>query len=130
MNAKITPDIKATEYLANERTFLAWIRTSISIMSLGFVVAKFSVWMRELVVRLDPGASVPSAGMSMPIGVTMMAFGGLLALLVAWHYHAVNKAIERGNFRAKLSLVIIVTFAIVLLAIVMIASMLLTSEHL
>lgn len=130
MNAELTPDKKATEYLANERTFLAWIRTSISIMSLGFVVAKFSVWMRELVVRFDPGTPVPSAGMSMPIGVTMMAFGGLLALIAGWHYHAVNKAIERGSFHAKLGLVAIVTFAIVLLAVVMIASMLLTSEHL
>jgi hypothetical protein len=42
----------------------------------------------------------------------------------------VNKAIERGHVRAKLGLVLIVTFAIALLAIVMIASMLLTSEHL
>jgi putative membrane protein len=58
MDTQITPDKKATEYLANERTYLAWIRTSISIMSLGFVVAKFSVWMRELVVRLDPGTPV------------------------------------------------------------------------
>jgi putative membrane protein len=99
-------------------------------MSLGFVVAKFSVWMRELVVRLAPGSPVPGAGMSMPIGVTMMAFGGMLTLIAAWHYHDVNKAIERGEVRAKLGLVLIVTFAIALLAVVMIASMLLTSEHL
>lgn len=33
-----------TEYLANERTFLAWVRTSIAVLSLGFVIAKFSVW--------------------------------------------------------------------------------------
>ena len=44
-------DKKATEYLANERTFLAWIRMSIAIISLGFVIAKFDVWLRELAMR-------------------------------------------------------------------------------
>ena len=42
----IAEEKRATEYLANERTFLAWIRTSIAIISLGFVVAKCSLWLR------------------------------------------------------------------------------------
>ncbi|MEJ7675592.1 MAG: DUF202 domain-containing protein [Chitinophagaceae bacterium] len=33
----------ARDHLANERTFLSWIRTSISIMALGLAVVKFSV---------------------------------------------------------------------------------------
>ena len=45
---------RATAYLANERTFLAWIRTSIAIISLGFVVAKFSLWLRKLAAQLHP----------------------------------------------------------------------------
>jgi putative membrane protein len=32
----------ANDHLANERTFLAWIRTGIGIMGFGFVVVKFS----------------------------------------------------------------------------------------
>jgi putative membrane protein len=130
MGMNISNDRKATEYLANERTYLAWIRTGIAVISLGFVVAKFSVWMRELAIRIDPKISVPSAGMSMPIGVSMMAFGGFLALMAAWHYHRVNKAIERGDVRANHGLVLIVTFAIVLLAVIMIGNMLLTAEQL
>jgi hypothetical protein len=35
-------------HLANERTFLAWIRTSISIIVFSFVVAKFGITLREL----------------------------------------------------------------------------------
>ena len=34
-------------YLASERTFLAWIRTSISLMGFGFVIARFALWTRE-----------------------------------------------------------------------------------
>jgi len=31
-------------YLAEERTFLAWIRTGISLMGFGFVVARFGIF--------------------------------------------------------------------------------------
>ncbi len=34
---------KAREHLADERIFLAWVRTGIAVMSLGFVVAKFGL---------------------------------------------------------------------------------------
>ena len=33
----------ATEYLANERTFLAWVRTGIAVITLGFALAKVRV---------------------------------------------------------------------------------------
>lgn len=38
---KIPSDKLTTEYLAAERTFLAWVRTSIAVITLGFVVARF-----------------------------------------------------------------------------------------
>jgi putative membrane protein len=129
MTANIHDDKKATEYLANERTFLAWVRTSISIISLGFVVAKFGVWLRELALRLAPQAPMYSTGLSLPIGVAMMSLGGILAALAAWHYHLVNLAIERGEVRASRGLVIAVTAAIILMAGLMIAYILFTETH-
>jgi putative membrane protein len=130
MNLKIAEDKKATEYLANERTFLAWIRTSIAVISLGFVVAKFGVWMRELATRLDPQQPVRSTGMSLPMGVAMMALGGVLSVLAALHYHIVNLSIERGEVKANRGLIVIVTGAVALLAAMMIVYMLLTAESL
>ena len=130
MKAKISDDKKAAEYLANERTFLAWIRTSIAVMSLGFVVAKFDVWLRELATRIEPQIPLHSTGISLPMGITMMAFGGLLAVLAAWHYHIVNLAIERGEVKANRALVVTVTFAVALLAAMMIGYLLLTVRHL
>jgi putative membrane protein len=126
----LTEDKKATEYLANERTFLAWIRTSIAIISLGFVVAKFGVWLRELAARLAPQTPIPSTGFSLPMGVAMMALGGALAVLAAWHYHLVNRAIDRGEVRANRGLIVAVTVGVALLAVMMIAYLLLTVEHL
>jgi len=120
---------RATEYLANERTFLAWIRTSLAIISLGFVVAKFSLWLRELAVQLAPHIQTSQTGASMPIGVTMMALGGVLAVLAAWRYHVVNRAIEHGNVSADRGLVILVTVMVALLCAAMIVYMLLTAQH-
>jgi putative membrane protein len=126
----VPEDRLATEFLANERTFLAWIRTSIAIVSLGFVVAKFGVWLRELAVRLDPKIQVHSTGVSLWMGVAMMALGGALAVLAVWRYHIVNLAIERGNVTADRGLIVIVTAAVVLLAGTMILYMLLTMDRL
>ena len=37
-----------SDYLAAERTFLAWIRTGLALMGFGFVVARFGLFLRML----------------------------------------------------------------------------------
>lgn len=125
MRHKVPDEHKATEYLANERTFLAWVRTSISVMTLGFVVAKFGVWLRELALRLSPGTPVHSTGLSQPIGISMMALGGLLIIFAAWHYHMVNLSIVQGEVKPNRNLILIITGSVALLSVVMIVYMLL-----
>lgn len=118
--AEIPDDRKATEHLANERTFLAWVRTSIAIMSLGFVVAKFGLWLRELGATLSPHP-IRGSGLSGPIGMAMIAFGGLLALLAAWRFNAVNRQIDRGKVSVDHGLVALIAVAMTALAVVMVA---------
>ena len=129
MNTPLPDHHKCTEHLAVERTFLAWVRTSIAIISLGFVVAKFGVWLRELASRLDPQLQAHSTGMSLPMGIGMMAFGGILTVL-AWHCHIVHQAIERGEVWGNRSMVVTVTAGVALLAVLMIVYMLLTAKSL
>ena len=126
-HATIDESKRATEYLANERTFLAWIRTSVAVVSLGFVLARFSVWLRELAMQRAPQLQVQRAGISLPIGVGMMILGGLLAVLAAWRYHVVNRDIERGKVSADRGLVILVTAMVALLSGAMIVLVLLTA---
>jgi putative membrane protein len=128
-HATIDETKRATEYLANERTFLAWIRTSVAVVSLGFVIARFSVWLRELAVHREPQAQAQRVEISLPIGVAMMTLGGLLAVLAAWRYHVVNREIERGKVSADRGLVILVTVMVALLSGAMIALVLLTAEQ-
>ena len=130
MSTPLPDPQKTTEHLAVERNFLAWVRTSIAVISLGFVVAKFGVWLREIGAQLNPQMQVHSTGMSLPIGIGMMAFNGILTVLAAYHCHVVHQAIERGEVRANRVLVVTVTAGVALLVLVMISSMLLTAKNL
>ena len=42
--------------MANERTYLAWVRTGIAVMALGFVVAKFGI-----IIAVDDGSKSPDS---------------------------------------------------------------------
>lgn len=116
-----------SELLAAERTFLAWVRTSLAVVTLGFVVAKFGLWLRELALQLKPGAAVPTTHSSVPIGIGLMAFGALLTIFAAWHFHIVCRAIERGEVATNRPLVVAVTAIVTIFAAVMIVYMLRTA---
>jgi putative membrane protein len=111
---------RGSEYLANERTFLAWIRTSVAVISLGFLVDRFGLFLREL----ESAEKIPTHHSyvlsSFLVGDFMMGLGAILAMLAAWRYHAVNASIERGEAKADRSLIIAVTVLVVLLAVAMI----------
>lgn len=46
-----------TDHAANERTFLAWIRTGIAVIAFGFVVEKFNLFLIVLAGTVSPTAS-------------------------------------------------------------------------
>ena len=64
-----------TDHLANERTFLAWIRTSIAIMAFGFVVVKFALFVKQITRILGEGhndITLPNRGYSALIGIALV----------------------------------------------------------
>jgi uncharacterized membrane protein YidH (DUF202 family) len=94
-HASIDETKRASECLANERTFLAWIRTSVAVVSLGFVLARFGVWLRELAVHREPQVQTHRPGISLPMGVAMMTLGGLLTILAAWSTKGMSQTPRR-----------------------------------
>ncbi|HUJ09740.1 MAG TPA: DUF202 domain-containing protein [Verrucomicrobiae bacterium] len=125
-HARVPEEKRATEYLANERTFLAWIRTSIAVIGAGFVISRFAFWLRESEPS-QRALPLPSHK-SIIVGVALMALGALLAILAVWRYHVVNRCIDEGRVKADRGLVILVTVFVVLLATGMILFSLLATE--
>jgi putative membrane protein len=48
------------EHQANERTFLAWLRTSIALIGFGFAIARFGLFLRELQTSVTSKTSQPT----------------------------------------------------------------------
>ena len=73
-------------YFAEERTFLAWIRTGLGLMGVGFAVARFGLFLRQLqateMARTAAASAVPvhGTGYSVYAGVGLVALGVLVNL--------------------------------------------------
>ncbi len=82
-----TADVRTGEYLvyfAAERTLFAWIRTSLALMALGFVIDRFGLVVRSMAPQL--GKSVQSSAMSFLAGAGLVVAGALMALVAAVRY--------------------------------------------
>ena len=88
---------RATDHLANERTFLAWIRSALALLGLGFVVAKFGFWLRQIAL-LESHHSASGSGGSLVIGLGLLAFGALTAGVGLLRYRTARHALEAGTF--------------------------------
>ncbi len=69
----LNTDADPRVYFAAERTLLAWIRTGMTIMAFGFVVARFGLFLRLL--RAEDGQSVPNGGISPYLGAALVIIG-------------------------------------------------------
>ncbi|HEY4362151.1 MAG TPA: DUF202 domain-containing protein [Bryobacteraceae bacterium] len=92
---------RARDHLANERTFLAWVRTGISIVVFGFAIGRFAIAIRqflELQGRTS-GAERQTAGLSVWFGTAAIVAGVLLTLAGLFRYHQTRRQLEEGNFQ-------------------------------
>ncbi len=91
-------DVRPSDTLANERTFLAYIRTALAFVAFGFVIARFALFSREISVVAH--IHVPYAGSSKVFGIAMAVVGALLAVLGGLRYTATDRAMRAGGSRA------------------------------
>jgi putative membrane protein len=85
-----------SDYLAAERTFLAWIRTGLALMGFGFVVARFGLFLQQVQVLR---AVVPrhSYGLSLWFGTALIAAGVVLTVVAAIHHFNLVRRLDSGE---------------------------------
>jgi putative membrane protein len=84
-------------FFAAERTFLAWIRTGLGLMGVGFAVARFGLFLREF-RSSQSKVPVPSSGLSEWSGVALVALGVLVTLSATFRHFQVVRELSAGRW--------------------------------
>jgi putative membrane protein len=87
---------RARDHLANERTFLAWVRTGIATIIFGFAIGRFSIALREF-MNLQGRASATS-GITAWFGVISIIGGVLLIVAGLTRYRKTRIQIDTDTF--------------------------------
>lgn len=108
------------EHQANERTFLAWVRTSITLISFGFVIARFGLFLCSLGLMLGEGRiAVPGWLNSQTEGALLLVAGISCLLIGTWRYDRAFLQIEAGDYRPGRRWAWIFTFGLIVLGVLL-----------
>jgi putative membrane protein len=91
---KEMPAADLRDYLAQERTFLAWVRTGIALMAFGLVTAQFQLFADQPDITQHAGGR---HGPSLWFGTALIAIGVTVHLVSAWRYVRLVGELSRGQ---------------------------------
>lgn len=107
------PSTKVTDHLANERTYLAWVRTSIALMGFGVVIARLRLVIVELAVKSGP--RMPGGNRSTWLGLAFAIVGLVTLVLATLSYNRTRRAIDSGEYEPLGTSLMVVSLVIFLL---------------
>lgn len=126
---KITKIDRQREHQANERTFLAWLRTSIALIGFGFAIARFGLFLRQLHAEISQQEPLVNPLLnSENLGIALVIFGIIAIALAAWRYNQVFWQIERGDYQPNQLGVWIITGVVITLGLLSIPLLLLKNQ--
>lgn len=95
------PEAAVRDHLANERTMLAWQRTALGVVAIGFLVDRFALG--------DAGPTLAGT----VLGVTLVVMGGAVALVGAARFVRTERQIDTGSYRPSVAAHLVMTAAVV-----------------
>ncbi len=99
---------RVRDHLANERTYLAWMRTAIALMGFGVVIVR---------VRIIQPSPTHSPGSGWKLGLVFSLTGLVMVLISSQHYFAVRHSIDEDTYEPPDRWVILSSFVVMLLGI-------------
>lgn len=111
-------------HMANERTFLAWIRTAIGIMAFGFVLEKFALFTQQMALLMGQqnisNVFIPSHAYSSVIGISLVALGTVMGAISFIRFRKVQKQIDTETWHSSYTLDAVLTFFVVVIGIMLV----------
>ena len=84
-----------SDHAANERTFLAWVRTAIAVMAFGFLVERFDLFLQIAAPSLaDRALSLPGQRFGNVAGLTLIVVGTAMVAVAAIRFVRTAKEID------------------------------------
>ena len=117
---------RARDHLANERTFLAWVRTGAAIVVFGFAIGRFAIAMRQL--ASFSGHPVRTSGLSVWMGAGSIGAGVMLVVAGLLRYRKTRAQLDSGTFTPAGFVVDLVTTLTVAFGLVLAAYLIYTEK--
>lgn len=83
-----------TDHSANERTYLAWIRTSIAIIAFGFLIEKFELFLSYIGMALKNEKHLQPSLSAELMGLSFFLIGVLIIVTATVRFFIYKAAIE------------------------------------
>ncbi len=103
---------RARDHLANERTFLAWVRTSVAIVVFGFAIGRFAIALRQLTAF--QGHPSKATGFSVWMGMSAIFAGVVMVGAGLVRYRRIRVQLDEGKFEPAGFIVDLVTILTIL----------------
>jgi putative membrane protein len=82
------------DHAANERTFLAWVRTAIAVMAFGFVIERFDLFLQAISSQRQPPFNSSGSSFGNAAGFAFIAIGVAMIAISAFRFTRTAKHIE------------------------------------
>ena len=84
-----------SDHAANERTFLAWVRTAIAVMAFGFLIERFDLFLKFAVPQMAQQQAAPHGQMfANAAGLAFIAIGIAMIVIAGIRFVRTAKGIE------------------------------------
>ncbi|MFB2972249.1 YidH family protein [Aerosakkonema sp. BLCC-F183] len=97
---------RVRDHLANERTYLAWMRSAIALMGFGVLIVRLRTFQPPM---------LPYPGNGWKLGLLFSVVGLLTVLLSTQHYFAVRRDIEEDTYEPADRWIILFSLAVLIL---------------
>ena len=108
---------RARDHLANERTFLAWVRTGVATIIFGFAIGRFSIALREFMKLQGYKSATP--GFTTWLGIISASGGVLLILAGLGRYRKTRMQLDSNTFEPAGFVVDLVSYLLAIFGLVL-----------